>query len=251
MSKELRKALSILTKVLCLGLLVVGCTSVEVPATNNAAANLTAKVQPEAALHPKRANFEGESKSRDVQNMADWVVDSGDNGGTPFVIIDKVDARVFVFGADGRLRGAAPALLGLAKGDDTIPGIGNRKLSSIRPEERTTPAGRFVASLGHNFKGKDVLWVDYSDALSLHRVIPVKPRLASLDTPTPLDNRMSFGCINVPAKFYDTVVKPVFTGTRGIVYILPEVRSKKEIFASYYDIESRTKQSWVSTSEQK
>ena len=35
--------------------------------------------------------------------------------------------------ADGRLRGAAPALLGLARGDDTIPGIGDRKLSDIPP----------------------------------------------------------------------------------------------------------------------
>ncbi len=204
------------------------------------------EVKTQPAFHPKRANFEGENKSRDAQNVADWVVDSGDNGGTPFVIIDKVDAKVFVFGADGRLRGAAPALLGLAKGDDSVPGIGSRKLSSIRPEERTTPAGRFVASLGHNFKGKDILWIDYNGALSLHRVIPVKVRLQRLATPTPLDNRISFGCINVPAKFYESVVTPVFTGTQGIVYILPEARSKKEIFASYYDVDSRTKQASVS-----
>ncbi len=39
--------------------------------------------------------------------MADWVVDSGDNRGMPFAIVDKTDAKVFVFDADGRLRGAA------------------------------------------------------------------------------------------------------------------------------------------------
>lgn len=239
----------------CLGLLAVSCTSVDVAATNNAAINLnnqaqSVKMQPGVAFHPKRANFEGEGKSRDVKSMADWVVDSGDNGGIPFVIIDKIDAKVFIFAADGRLRGAAPALLGLAKGDNSVPGIGKRKLSSIRPEERTTPAGRFVASLGHNLKGKDVLWVDYNDALSLHRVVPVKVRLQRLATATPLDNRISYGCINVPAKFYDTVVIPAFTGTRGIVYILPEARSKNETFASYYDVDSRAKQERVSTSQQ-
>ena len=158
----------------------------------------------------------------------------------PFVIVDKMDAKVFVFDADGRLRGAAPALLGLARGDDSIPDIGNQKLSDIRPEERTTPAGRFVASLGFNFHGKDILWVDYDGALSLHRVItsnPTERRLQRLATPTPLDNRISYGCINVPAEFYNNVVSPAFTGTYGIVYVLPETRSNSEIFASYYDVE--------------
>lgn len=64
-------------------------------------------------IQPKRANFKEESKSRDTQNFADWVVDSGDNGGLPFVIIDKIDAKAFVFSTDGHIRGAAPALLGL------------------------------------------------------------------------------------------------------------------------------------------
>ena len=172
--------------------------------------------------------------------MADWVVDSGDNYGMPFAIVDKKDAKVFVFDADGRLRGAAPVLLGLARGDDSIPGIGDRELSDIRPEERTTPAGRFVASLGYNFHGKDILWVDYNGAVSLHRVISTKPserRLQRLATPTALDNRISYGCINVPAKFFNNVVSPVFTGTNGIVYVLPETRSISETFALYYDVE--------------
>jgi hypothetical protein len=172
--------------------------------------------------------------------MADWVIDSGDNRSLPFAIIDKMDAKVFVFDAHGRLRGAAPVLLGIARGDYTVPGIGNRKLSDIRPEERTTPAGRFVASLGYNFKGKDVLWVDFKNAVSLHRVItnnPKERRLERLASPAPLDRRISYGCINVPAKFFDNVVKPAFTGKSGIVYVLPEIRSISEIFKSYYDVE--------------
>jgi hypothetical protein len=32
-------------------------------------------------------------------------------------------------------------------------------------------------------------------------------------------------------------VSPVFTGTYGIVYVLPETRSNSEMFASYYDVE--------------
>jgi len=204
------------------------------------AAPITIETQPEVASQLKRANFEREHKSQDARRVADWVVDSGDNHGLPFVIVDKVDAKVFVFYADGRLRGAAPALLGLARGDDSVPGIGNRKMSSMRPEERTTPAGRFVASLGCNLHGKDVLWVDYNGAVSLHRVVtnnPKERRLQRLASPTPLDKRISYGCINVPATFYNNVVSPAFTGTYGIVYVLPESRSISEIFALYYDVE--------------
>lgn len=182
------------------------------------------------------ANFGQEAPSSESRKLADWVVDSGDNGKLPFMIIDKVQARVFMFDEQGQLRGAASALLGLAVGDHTVPGIGQRKLSSILPSERTTPAGRFVASLDRDIHGKELLWVDYDSALSLHRVVTGQPkerRSERLATPSPLDNRISFGCINVPAKFYDTVVSPSFTGTNGIVYILPETRPAREVFGSY------------------
>ena len=148
-------------------------------------------------------------------------------------IIDKVKAKVFVFDRQSALVGAAPALLGLGRGDDTVPGIGQRRLATIRPAERTTPAGRFEAALGNDFD-QDILWVDYDSALSLHRVIvgnPADRRHARLASPTPLDNRVSYGCINVPTKFYDSVVAPVFKGTVGIVYILPETKPIEAVFA--------------------
>ena len=245
-----------IAKGICLGLMAVSLHPHQVAAAENAAqfssrdrslaalqiagAGLAVKTQPAAASHPKRANFEREHASDQARRVADWVMDSGDNRSMPFAIVDKTDAKVFVFGADGRLRGAAPVLLGLARGDSAVPDIGSRKLSDIRPEERTTPAGRFVASLGYNFKGKDVLWVDYKNAVSLHRVITTNPeerRLERLASPSPRDRRISYGCINVPAKFFDNVVKPAFTGKSGLVYVLPEIRSIGEIFKSYYDVE--------------
>ena len=138
--------------------------------------------------------------------MADWVVAAGDNAGMPFVIVDKVAAEVFVFDARGRLSGAAPALLGLARGDDALPGIGERRLADIGPGDRVTPAGRFVASLGQDLGEKNVLWVDYESGVALHRVITTNPRehrLKRLASPSPLQRRISYGCINVPAAFYD------------------------------------------------
>lgn len=185
------------------------------------------------AQQPKVADFRGEVASRDATRVADWVVTSGDNGGRPFVIIDKIKARVFLFDEHARLQGAASALLGLGRGDDTVAGIGQRKLATITPKERTTPAGRFVASLGNDYT-QDVLWVDYDSALSLHRVITANPkdrRHQRLASASPLDNRISYGCINVPVAFYDKLIMPAFTGTTGVVYILPETKTIEEVFA--------------------
>ncbi len=177
------------------------------------------------------ADFAGEPASGDARRMADWVVAARDNAGMPFVIIDKVAAKVFVFDAQGRLSGAAPALLGLARGDNAIPG--DLGLAQIGPKDRVTPAGRFVASLGHDLGVADVLWVDYGAGVALHRVITTNPsehRLARLASNSPLERRISYGCINVPARFFDAVIDPTFATTSGVVYILPETRPIEQVF---------------------
>jgi hypothetical protein len=194
---------------------------------------------PVTETRPKRANFKQEPASQESKYLADWVVDSGDNQNMPFLIIDKKQAKVFVFDTNGKLHGAAPVLLGSAQGDNSIPGIGKMALSSIKPTDRTTPAGRFVASLGRDSHNKEILWVDYDLGIALHRVVTTQPkerRLQRLDAIDPLEHRISYGCINVPIKFYDNVVSPAFTKTNGIVYVLPEIRLAHEVFGSY-DVE--------------
>jgi hypothetical protein len=176
---------------------------------------------------PHHASFGAEPASTDAHRLADWVIGSADNHGLPFIVVDKKQAEVFVFGPEGRLRDASPALLGLAHGDDSVPGIGRRPMADIGPGERTTPAGRFVAELGVNSEGEDILWVDYDAAISMHRVRatnPVERRLQRLASATANDNRISYGCINLPAAFYDLSVKPAFAAHGGIVYVLPETR---------------------------
>jgi hypothetical protein len=188
------------------------------------------------AYASKQADFKNETASLDARKVANWVLASKDNSNMPFMIIDKKDARVFVFNQDGQLRGAAPALLGLSRGDVAVPGIGKRKLSTMLVNERTTPAGRFVASLDHNLHGEEILWIDYETAISLHRVHTnnaQEHRAERLSTPTTLDNRISYGCINVPVVFYVSVVSLAFTGTNGIVYVLPETLSLGQVFNLY------------------
>ena len=75
--------------------------------------------------------------------------------------------------------------------------------------------------------------MDYDSAISLHRVITGKPddrRLHRLATATVDDNRISYGCINVPVAFFERVILPLFNQTNGVVYVLPEVKPLGQVF---------------------
>ncbi len=177
--------------------------------------------------HVLRANFFGEPASPQVQRVADQIVASADHRQQAFLLVDKVNAQLFVFNADGGLRASSPVLIGSALGDDSVPGIGLRPIADILPAERTTPAGKFLSEAGRNAKGEDIVWVDYDAAISMHRVRatnPAEQRLERLATPTAADNRISYGCINVPAAFFDTHVSPIFQAGKSFVYVLPEVK---------------------------
>jgi hypothetical protein len=161
------------------------------------------------------------------------VLRSADNARAPFVIIDKQRAHLWLFDAQGRAQGDTPILLGFARGDDSVPGIGERPIPEVQPHERTTPAGRFVAERGNNAHGQPVLWVDYDAAVSMHRAIAGQPqerRAQRLASTTPKDNRISYGCINVPAAFFDNTLLPLSRRQLPVVYVLPETRPWTSIF---------------------
>jgi hypothetical protein len=173
-----------------------------------------------------------EFASDDAQYALQWIVGQGDNLGLPFVIVDKKGARVFVFAANGRLRGASAALLGLTPGDHSVPGIEQRSVASLRMDERTTPAGRFVSEPGHNLQGEAIVWIDYAAKLAIHRLRPADPkerRAERLVSATPDDNRISVGCVVVPVDFYDAVVAPVLGKSYGVVYVLPETQPVQQV----------------------
>ena len=173
-----------------------------------------------------------------TERLAQSIRRSGDNHQLPFLIVDKVAATVTAFDGHGRLQGAAAALLGAARGDHSVPGIGERPIAGILPHERTTPAGRFVAETGRNTQGEEIIWIDYDHAVSLHRVRATNPRerrLERLASPTPLDNRISYGCINVPVRFFDGVIKPLMNGGKAIAYVLPELTSARDVFGFVRD----------------
>ena len=213
-------------------------------ATSRPAAGRTPAATATAALServPRIADFRDHAASADARFIANWVAHSQDNRHLPFVILDKRDARVFVFDSGGMLLDSSPVLLGAAAGDDSVAGIGKRPIAQVQPEERTTPAGRFISQPGRNASGEDVVWVDYDAAVSMHRVRPVDPkerRLERLASNDPAQRRISYGCINVPVAFFDAVIKPVLGARRAVVYALPEAKDVHQVFAGAYPVEA-------------
>jgi hypothetical protein len=142
---------------------------------------------------------------------------------------------VFVFDAAGVPLGADAALLGMARGDKAVSATNARELSELEPGDRVTPAGRFLANLDRDAHGGEILLIDYEHAIALHPVVKgtaAERRAERLASETTEDNRISFGCINVPVAFFRDLVRPTFAGTDGYVYILPESASTAPLFGA-------------------
>jgi hypothetical protein len=201
-----------------------------------AAAPRTAPPSPAPVAAPAVAGWSSLDDARESEatvRLVDWIAASGDNGDLPYIVIDKAAAAVLVFDAKGKLLGASPALIGVAPGDDSSPGIGSKDLSRIGPAERTTPAGRFVSRYGRAAGGETVLWIDWSTSVALHEVVTGnrrERRLERLLSPSPADNRITFGCINVPVSFHREKVRPAFARAGGVVYILPDTKPLESVF---------------------
>jgi hypothetical protein len=177
----------------------------------------------------------GQEVSGTVIELAGWVVATKDNQGYPFAVIDKAAAQILVFGGDGRLRGAAPGLFGSAIGDHTAPGVAGLALREIPGRDRTTPAGRFVGGFGPSIDAGRVLWVDYDSAVSIHPTatgVPAERRPERLASPSPDDNRVTHGCINVSPEFYEGIIVPTFE-RGGVFYILPDEAPMAETFPEF------------------
>lgn len=170
-----------------------------------------------------------------------WIAATQDNGTLPYMVIDKSTAAVLVFDPKGKLLGASPVLIGVAPGDDSSPGIGSKDLSKIGPAERTTPAGRYVARYGQAAGGETVLWIDWSTSVALHAVVTGnrrERRLERLLSPSPADNRITFGCINVPTSFYREKIRPLFRRSGGVVYVLPDTKSLETVFPGVLTVQA-------------
>lgn len=172
--------------------------------------------------------------SVEATRVADWVAASNDNHALPYVIVDKMQAAMLMFDGKGKPLGQVPVLIGIAVGDDATPGIGSKNLAEIGPAEKTTPAGRFLAKFGRPIGKERILWVDYATSVAIHPIPPgankKEQRRKRMLSPTPTDNRITFGCINVPAAAYAKTIRPLFHRKGGYVYVLPDTRPIETVF---------------------
>ena len=182
---------------------------------------------------PDNAFFALEEADSAVHEVADWIVNSGDNKSMPFVIVDKNQGKIYVFREEGVISAAAPALIGETIGDYSAPGVGDKKLCDINPYERTTPAGRFLGRRGLNSDGTEVIWIDFDTAIAIHAIPssnPGKRQQQRLISPSYKDKRITLGCVNVSKDFYIKIITPLFSRQNAFVYILPETIPVQEFF---------------------
>jgi len=182
---------------------------------------------------PDKGFFSVEESDITVHEVVDWIVTTKDNKEKPFVIVDKKQAKIHVLSKEGRVIATAPALVGEAVGDYSVPGVGDKKLCDINPYERTTPAGKFLARRGLNSDGTEVIWIDFNTAIAIHPVPsshPQKGKLQRLQSLSSKDKRSTLGCINVTKEFYITIISPIFAQGNRFVYILPETTPINDFF---------------------
>ena len=165
--------------------------------------------------------------------IAARILASGDHGRRPFAIVDKTAALMSLYDANGRVLGTSSVLLGQVVGDHSVPGVGERtQTGRLRPEDKTTPAGRFYSTPGENRTGESVVWVEPETAFAIHRLRPGAShadRARRLATGNPALKRASAGCVVVPVAFYDAHVHPVLGRQPGVVYVLPERTGAPEL----------------------
>ncbi len=158
--------------------------------------------------------------SRPASAVNSWVQQSKDNAGRPYIIADKQSGEIHIVGADGQVKATAPALYGRKIGDGMTIG--------------ETPAGIFTihqeaapASYGGDLQ--QFATAPDGDVYAIHRVLTnnKQDRPGRLASPTAEDNRISLGCINIPADLYNKYLSGKFDGK---LYVLPDQRSLGDVF---------------------
>lgn len=191
-----------------------------------------------AAPSVKRADFRGKAVSSDTRTMAGWVMKSGDNASLPFAIADKKSGMISFFDGDGNLAITSPALFGRAPGDLLTAKQLAKPIEESRldPSGHITPAGRFEADYNDDsdYGAKIDFLKKKNSVIAIHRVFtgrPAENRPGRLSSKSPVDNRISLGCINVPDSVADSAIPAFKSG--GVVYVLPETPEGKSIFEGF------------------
>ncbi len=161
-----------------------------------------------------------------------WIRQTHDNNGQRYVIADKAAGTIHIMDAAGNELATAPALYGKRTGDGMSLG--------------ETPAGVFMLhnqSAPHSYGGdlQQFATAPNGDIYAVHRVLTNnnQNRQGRLDTPTAADNRVSLGCINIPADIYNQYLNK---GFQGKLYVLPDQKKLSEVFPGLVEQQAQAEQ---------
>lgn len=182
----------------------------------------------------RKIDAKGKNISFDAAKTAQWVLDTGDSDGYPFIVTDKVGATMYFFDKNGVLLRKSPVLVGKNVGDF----IGHTDAGRVTPSGRFEIAPETDATYGNVFSvmGTDMIDSESGDLVevAIHRLSlhdPSENRPKRIATATPLDNRISWGCMNLDNKVMDWAVNKYPLG--GVIYILPETADGRSAFAPF------------------
>lgn len=153
------------------------------------------------------------------------IVDTNDHLGETFAVVNKQNGSLTIYDRNGNQIATTPALYGKKVGD-----------TFNSTSSGTTPSGKFGLSYANDpatkAYGGSVIDLtqngkyiqNKAGRYSIHRTytaFPNERREARINSPTPADNKISLGCINVPPEFYDAHFENNQFGNMPL-YVLPE-----------------------------
>lgn len=140
-----------------------------------------------------------------------------------YLIVDKTQTLMYVIGGDGKMISKFPVLLGATKGELTNLADPD---SNTAGEYATTPAGKYTLSRkGLSVTEEDlklydgkIISMNGGHGLAIHITYPLEiaSRTKALESQTPNDNRISWGCINISKEMWIKYIQDNFKGTESI-----------------------------------
>jgi hypothetical protein len=171
----------------------------------------------------------GEQPTSDAQTVLDYVNETGDNNGQPYIIVSKKEGVLRLYDKDGGLLHTANVLVGKEYGD-YVSGA-NRDIESIKQGEsqKITAAGRFETATSKSAEYGEVVPTKEFGATrqAIHTVclkFAHERRAERLEGK--LSNRISFGCINVHASTSKVLNNAMREG--GVVYVTPDFQEASD-----------------------
>ena len=161
-----------------------------------------------------------------------------------FMVADKPNGMLHIFKEDGSHFISDATLYGKDKGD-----VMEAK-SSLEGGAKITPSGKYTMkeSPAEYAGGTSLILVeskDYSGYIAVHAAdvsTPSERRLQRLETSTPDDNRISYGCINTKHETFINEIKPNISKLDGgMIFVLPDaVEQTGEMFKPETKVVERT-----------